>query len=71
MKAKMLLYAASPLFNGNSKFYSDFKDKSGNALMPLTYDATKWQKAADAAYDFPLAHRVLDDLGIAFFISGV
>lgn len=48
MKAKMLLYAASPLFNGNSKFYSDFKDKSGNALMPLTYDATKWQKAADA-----------------------
>ena len=26
MKAKMLLYAASPLFNGNSKFYSDFKD---------------------------------------------
>ena len=48
MKAKMLLYAASPLFNGNSSFYSDFKDKNGNALMPLTYDATKWQKAADA-----------------------
>ena len=24
--------------------------------------------AADAAYDFPLAHRVLDDLGIAFFV---
>ena len=48
MKAKMLLYAASPLFNGNSEFYSNFKDKNGNALMPLTYDATKWQRAADA-----------------------
>lgn len=48
MKAKMLLYAASPLFNGNSKFYSDFKDKNGNALMPLTYDENKWKKAADA-----------------------
>lgn len=41
MKAKMLLYAASPLFNGNSEFYSNFKDKNGNALMPLTYDAAK------------------------------
>ena len=25
--------------------------------------------AADAAYDFPLAHRVLDDLGIRFFVG--
>ena len=48
MMAKMLLYAASPLFNGNSEFYSNFKDKNGNALMPLTYDAAKWQRAADA-----------------------
>lgn len=48
MKAKTLLYAASPLFNGNSKFYADFKDKEGNALMPLTYDANKWVKARDA-----------------------
>lgn len=51
MKAKMLLYAASPLFNGNSKFYSDFKDKEGNALMPLTYDESKWSKAAAAFKD--------------------
>lgn len=51
MKAKTLLYAASPLFNGNSKFYSDFKDKSGNTLMPLTYDANKWVKARDAYKD--------------------
>ena len=38
-KAKMRLYAASPLFNGNSKFYSNFVDKDGVQLMPLTYDA--------------------------------
>ena len=48
MKAKMLLMAASPLFNGNSEFYSDFKDKDGNLLMPLQYDAQKWVKAKDA-----------------------
>lgn len=48
VKAKMLLYAASPLFNGNSKFYADFKDKNGQALMPLTYDPNKWLKARDA-----------------------
>lgn len=48
MKAKTLLYAASPLFNGNSKFYANFKGKDGNALMPLTYDANKWAKARDA-----------------------
>lgn len=49
MKAKMLLYAASPLFNGNSSFYADLKDKeTGENLMPLTYDANKWVKARDA-----------------------
>lgn len=49
IKARMLLYAASPLFNGNSEFYSDFKDKnSGTSLMPLTYDAEKWTKAKNA-----------------------
>jgi hypothetical protein len=48
VKAKLLLYAASPLFNGNSEFYSEFKNKDGEALMPLTYDAKKWDKARDA-----------------------
>lgn len=48
VKAKMLLYAASPLFNGNAAFYNDFKDKNGNLLMPVTYDPNKWVKARDA-----------------------
>lgn len=51
LKARLLLYAASPLFNGNAEYYSDFVDKKGNALMPLTYDPQKWKKAADAALE--------------------
>jgi len=46
IKAEVLATAASPLFNGNSD-YANFKDKSGTLLFPA-YDATKWQKAADA-----------------------
>lgn len=48
LKAKTLLYAASPLFNGNSEFYKDFKDFSGNLLMPINYDPQKWIKTKEA-----------------------
>ena len=48
IKAKMLLYAASPLFNGNSEFYSDFKDKNGVQLMPIDYSTDKWKTAKAA-----------------------
>lgn len=46
IKAELLMTAASPLFNGNTD-YASFKDKDGQLLFPA-YDATKWQKAADA-----------------------
>ena len=48
LKAKTLLYAASPLFNGNA-FYSDFKNKDGELLFNATYDKNKWLLAAEAA----------------------
>lgn len=48
LKAKMLLYAASPLFNGNSDFYANFKNTDGSPLMPLAYDAGKWTRAKTA-----------------------
>ena len=48
-KARLLLYAASPLVNGNSEYYSDFKNQDGTPLMNLTYDREKWKKAMDAA----------------------
>lgn len=47
-KAKMLLFAASPLFNGNREFYADFKNEDGTSLMPLDYDPQKWVKAKAA-----------------------
>lgn len=49
IKAKVLLYAASPLFNGNSEFYQNFKNAEGENYFNTTYDAEKWKRAADAA----------------------
>lgn len=48
LKARVLLYAASPLFNGN-EFYSDFKNKDGGLLFSTEYDPEKWRLAAEAA----------------------
>lgn len=48
LKAKVLLYAASPLFNGNA-FYSDFRNKNGELMFNSTYDRNKWLLAAEAA----------------------
>ncbi|HKJ42411.1 MAG TPA: RagB/SusD family nutrient uptake outer membrane protein [Sunxiuqinia sp.] len=48
IKAKVLLTAASPLFNGNTD-YANFKNKEGDPFFNQTYDANKWKKAADAA----------------------
>jgi starch-binding outer membrane protein, SusD/RagB family len=47
MRAEVLLFAASPLFNGNTD-YASLIDKKGVALFPQTYDANKWKVAADA-----------------------
>ncbi|MFA6834668.1 MAG: RagB/SusD family nutrient uptake outer membrane protein, partial [Bacteroidaceae bacterium] len=41
LRARVLLYAASPLFNGNEDFYN-LKDKEGNVLVSLEYDESKW-----------------------------
>ena len=51
IKSRVLLFAASPLFNGNSEFYETFVDHNGNKLFNTIYDAEKWKKAADAAKD--------------------
>lgn len=47
VKARILMVAASPLFNGNTN-YSNFVDNKGRHLFPQQYDPEKWQKAADA-----------------------
>jgi len=47
LKSRVLLYAASPLFNGNPD-YVDYTDTEGIKLFP-SYNAQLWQQAADAA----------------------
>jgi hypothetical protein len=49
IKSRVLLYAASPLFNGNKQFYDRFKGKNGELLFNLEEDKNKWKLAADAA----------------------
>lgn len=48
LKARTLLYAASPQYNGNT-MYKDIKNEDGTQLFPQTYDKELWKKAADAA----------------------
>ncbi len=50
LKAEVLLFAASPLFNGNPD-YSGIKDNKGRQLFPQNYDPNKWQIAADACLE--------------------
>lgn len=48
VKAKILVYAASPLFNGNAD-YKGFKNINESVdFFNSTYSKEKWQKAADA-----------------------
>lgn len=56
VKARLLLYAASPLYNGNTEM-AGFKGQDGANLINQTYDAKKWKAAADAA-------RAVIDLGL-------
>lgn len=58
IKAKILVYAASPLFNGNTNM-SALRGENGNPLFNQTYDVNKWTLAAKAckeAIDFAHAN---------------
>lgn len=74
LKARLLVTAASPLFNGN-KDYTGFKDKDGTLLFNPTVSIAKWQAAAAACkaaidlceaqglklYEFPQQTYALSD----------
>ena len=52
VRAKALLYAASPLMNGNTDGYAEkLVDDKGNRLLAAAYDEKKWARAAAAAKD--------------------
>jgi hypothetical protein len=56
VKARLLLYAASPLYNGNTEV-ANFKSLDGKQMISQTFSANKWKVAADAA-------KAVIDLGI-------
>jgi hypothetical protein len=56
VKARLLLQAASPQFNGNTA-YANFVNKNGVPFINQTYSEEKWAKAAAAA-------KEVIDLGI-------
>lgn len=50
IKAKILIEAASPLFNGNTDM-ADLKDDNGTPLFNQNYEGAKWTAAATACKD--------------------
>lgn len=78
LKSRVLLFAASPLFNGNAEYYGTFTGNDGEHLFNLQYDAEKWRLAADASkeaidlaesaglrlYEFTDAELVADSVDI-------
>ncbi|MBI9061485.1 MAG: RagB/SusD family nutrient uptake outer membrane protein [Marinilabiliaceae bacterium] len=56
VKARLSLYAARPLFNGN-EIYSDVSNQDGTRLFPGTYDKEKWKVAAEA-------NKAVIDMGV-------
>lgn len=50
LRAKVLLYAASPYVNGNTEM-AELQDMNGRKLISQEYDENKWAKAAAAAKD--------------------
>lgn len=63
IKAKVLLYAASPLFNGNTD-YATFKNVDGTLFFNQSFQAEKWRKAAQAAKE---AIAACEELGMNLY----
>lgn len=52
IRARMLLFAASPLVNGNDDpDYASFKNSKGEFIFNSTYNPQKWERAVNACQD--------------------
>ena len=51
IKSKVLLYGASPLFNGNTSLYSNFVNAEGEHFFNQNYEDLKWESAVQASKD--------------------
>ena len=59
LKAQVLVYQASPLFNGNPS-YASSRNRKGELLFSATPDREKWRRAAEACDE---AIKVCEDAG--------
>lgn len=67
LRAKLFVYAASPLYNGKAPVdvAAELVTKDGTPLLPVTYDERKWARAAAAAKD-------VMDMGVyQLYVTGV
>jgi hypothetical protein len=49
IKARILLFRASPFYNGNKEYFGDFLDRDGQPFFAIgEYDKEKWKEALDA-----------------------
>jgi hypothetical protein len=62
--ARVYVYRASPFFNGNTDFFSTFKDHKGDHFFPQEYNKEKWKDAIDALDE---AIKICEDNGIRLF----
>ena len=54
LRARLLLYAASPQFNGGEKFrtlYQNFKNPDGTQMISITENPEKWKTAKEACWE--------------------
>lgn len=63
LKAKILVHAASPYYNGNEA-YKNFVDKRGIQLMYTPYDAKKWEVALQACKE---AIEICESAGLTLY----
>ncbi|MDN5216078.1 RagB/SusD family nutrient uptake outer membrane protein [Fulvivirgaceae bacterium BMA12] len=67
IKAKTLVLAASPLFNGNTD-YSGFQNKDGQQLVSTTFDPQKWTRAEAACLQ---AINLADEAGRELYTTAI
>ncbi|MFV0505965.1 MAG: RagB/SusD family nutrient uptake outer membrane protein [Bacteroidales bacterium] len=48
IKARILLFRASPFYNGNSEYFGSFLDSDGEPFFSKSYEKGKWKDALDA-----------------------
>jgi hypothetical protein len=62
--ARVLVYRASPFFNGNSDYFSTFKNAAGEHFFPQEYKREKW---ADAITALNEAIEICENNGISLY----